>query len=534
MKDTDQKGEELMVEPNDSVSARARRAAEREVKKKSLEKAKKKGEVPVRPRGLRGELLSEYNMLAVAVCVFVYIGFSLQYELAQGMYELRNGDLIKLEDFNPVDHRMQPYPHCHERHGQHLANDGKTWLQNDEINVDDIEKVDIPVGHPEHPDWVEAIEEIIKENDGNVWSWEVFQPSLHTLVLATLCVLIGCKHAVWMYVRPYEDDEDAHTEEVPQSALKDEDAYMFPIMGSCVLFGLFLIYKYLGTDWIKFFITGYIALMSTNGLGMNMSQYVGLRSGRRDLSKFSTLFTIPYFDVKVTYVDIVAYVIAISLGVQYMLTKNWIINNLMGISFCLLGLKHIGLSSYRTGAILLLGLFVYDVFWVFGSKSVFGSNVMVTVATGVEAPIKLMFPRKQDGCGKLQFSMLGLGDIVVPGIFIGFLAKFDVKRSSSVENAPSKDKYLYFNVTMVAYVLSLVTTIMVMLVFHHAQPALLYIVPYILIASFGLAVYKGEVSQLLEFKVEDTLLEEVIEEEESIVEWVKGLIWPSETKKKAE
>ena len=58
-------------------------------------------------------------------------------------------------------------------------------------------------------------------------------------------------------------------------------------------------------------------------------------------------------------------------------------------------------------------LFFYDVFWVFGSKSVFGSNVMVTVAKGVEAPIKLMFPRGQNGCGDLEFSMLGLGDIVV-------------------------------------------------------------------------------------------------------------------------
>ena len=30
-----------------------------------------------------------------------------------------------------------------------------------------------------------------------------------------------------------------------------------------------------------------------------------------------------------------------------------------------------------------------------------------------EAPIKLMFPRGQNGCGDLEFSMLGLGDIVV-------------------------------------------------------------------------------------------------------------------------
>ena len=40
-----------------------------------------------------------------------------------------------------------------------------------------------------------------------------------------------------------------------------------------------------------------------------------------------------------------------------------------------------------TGALLLSGLFFYDVFWVFGTP------VMVTVAKSLDAPIKLVFPR---------------------------------------------------------------------------------------------------------------------------------------------
>lgn len=51
------------------------------------------------------------------------------------------------------------------------------------------------------------------------------------------------------------------------------------------------------------------------------------------------------------------------------------------------------------------GLFVYDVFWVFGTE------VMVTVAKKFDAPIKLLFPRG----GESPPAMLGLGDIVVPG-----------------------------------------------------------------------------------------------------------------------
>merc|ERR1719197_1447931 len=104
---------------------------------------------------------------------------------------------------------------------------------------------------------------------------------------------------------------------------------------------------------------------------------------------------------------------------------------------------------------MLVGLFFYDIFWVFFSKGVFGSNVMVTVATGVEAPIKLMFPRHLGGCGDLKFSMLGLGDIAVPGIFVAFLAKWDAMLLGRGKAA----SFVYLNVTMVAYVLSLITTV---------------------------------------------------------------------------
>ena len=51
--------------------------------------------------------------------------------------------------------------------------------------------------------------------------------------------------------------------------------------------------------------------------------------------------------------------------------------------------------------------------------------------------------------------------------------------------------------------LSLVTTVLVMFVFNHAQPALLYIVPFVLITSFGMAIINGEVGKLFSFTVDD-------------------------------
>lgn len=183
----------------------------------------------------------------------------------------------------------------------------------------------------------------------------------------------------------------------------------------------------------------------------------------------------------------------------YIFTKNWIVNNVFGLSFCALGIRMIGVSSFKVSAIMLIGLFFYDVFWVFGSKSVFGSNVMVSVAMGVEAPIKLMFPRDLGGCGTLRHSMLGLGDIVVPGLFIAFLAKWDAVKMDQ----KASDQFVYLNSVMVAYFLSLVTTVSIMLFFNAAQPALLYIVPYVLITSVAVALVRGEFKELWAFEIPD-------------------------------
>ena len=50
--------------------------------------------------------------------------------------------------------------------------------------------------------------------------------------------------------------------------------------------------------------------------------------------------------------------------------------DIMGLSLCHMALSSIKLDSLTTGVVLLSGLFFYDIWWVFGSKPVFGSNVV--------------------------------------------------------------------------------------------------------------------------------------------------------------
>jgi len=162
---------------------------------------------------------------------------------------------------------------------------------------------------------------------------------------------------------------------------------------------------------------------------------------------------------------------------------------LFGLAFAINGVELLHLNSIVTGCILLGGLFVYDVFWVFGT------DVMVTVAKSFEAPIKLVFPQDflERGVFGTHFAMLGLGDIVIPGIFIALLLRFDVslKRKANV----------YFYTSFIAYILGLVLTIIVMAYFKHAQPALLYLVPACISFPLFVALIRGDIKQL--FKYED-------------------------------
>ena len=49
----------------------------------------------------------------------------------------------------------------------------------------------------------------------------------------------------------------------------------------------------------------------------------------------------------------------------YYAKKHWLANNVLGICFSVEGIEHLSLGSVQTGAILLSGLFFYDIFWVF-------------------------------------------------------------------------------------------------------------------------------------------------------------------------
>jgi minor histocompatibility antigen H13 len=104
---------------------------------------------------------------------------------------------------------------------------------------------------------------------------------------------------------------------------------------------------------------------------------------------------------------------------------------------------------------------------------------MVDVATSIDAPIKLLAPRSSTSS---DFALLGLGDIVIPGLLISLCLRFDLYRHAKFhpdEEVTSKSKFnrSYFIVGMASYVLGLGGCMWIMSYFGRAQPALLYLSP---------------------------------------------------------
>jgi len=107
-------------------------------------------------------------------------------------------------------------------------------------------------------------------------------------------------------------------------------------------------------------------------------------------------------------------------------------------------LSLVGLGSFAAAGSLLVGLLCYDAFWVFGSGYVFGdgtadSNVMMAVATSdaFRGPFRLLFPRFEDVLnppppGALPFSLLGLGDVAVPGLLACLALRYDASRATDM------------------------------------------------------------------------------------------------------
>ncbi|KAI0487587.1 signal peptide peptidase-domain-containing protein [Xylaria cf. heliscus] len=257
--------------------------------------------------------------------------------------------------------------------------------------------------------------------------------------------------------------------------------------------------------------------------------------------------------VKVKFNDILGFVLAFAANIFYYTTDSIFLSNIMGYAFSYMGIMLMSPTTFLTGSSVLFGLFFYDIVMVFYTP------YMVTVATKVDAPIKLVFQ------GPTRASMLGLGDIVIPGMFIGLCLRFDhymyyyrqqklkevelktddassgqLITSKEMQRLVVKPEYInpqrqwgdrfwatklskifspdatpalrasafpkpYFHAAMAGYLFAMLATLAMLLTFHHAQPALLYLVPGVVSAVWIAGVFRGEVREMWKYTEDGSL-----------------------------
>ncbi|KAL6527831.1 hypothetical protein OROMI_029642 [Orobanche minor] len=294
-------------------------------------------------------------------------------------------------------------------------------------------------------------------------------PNLNVILTACLTVYVGCYRSV----KPTP----------PSETMSNEHAMRFPLVGSAMLLSLFLLFKFLSKDLVNAVLTCYFFVLGIAALSATLLPAIK-RFLPTPWNDNLIIWHFPYFrslDVEFTKSQIIAAIPGTFFCVWYASKKHWLANNILGLAFCIQGIEMLSLGSFKTGSILLAGLFVYDIFWVFFTP------VMVSVAKSFDAPIKLLFPTSD---AVRPFSMLGLGDIVIPGIFVALALRFDVSRGEGSR---------YFKSAFVGYAVGLVATIIVMNWFQAAQPALLYIVPGVVGFLAAHCIWNGEVKPLLAF-----------------------------------
>ncbi len=147
-------------------------------------------------------------------------------------------------------------------------------------------------------------------------------------------------------------------------------------------------------------------------------------------------------------------------------------------------------NSFFQATVVLIGFVVYDVYFVYFAASAKESdtdseNLSVSVMANVakvtsESGLPLSIILKQDPDTCLPVEMLGLGDLVLPGLLLELCLRYDSHKSKNISQISTVMSTGTFSVAKFAYIMSMLCCWLVGKGIGQPQPALLYIVPFML------------------------------------------------------
>lgn len=136
--------------------------------------------------------------------------------------------------------------------------------------------------------------------------------------------------------------------------------------------GLYLIFKYLNKDLINALFAGYFALMGSGALTTMLVTITKSTLGPTLWSKQTkykfrltrntadVLFSLRFTNWHIAYL-----LVSVILSAIQWYTKQWILSNMFALSFAFNAITLLKLDSFKTGTVLLAGLFMSVVYPIF-------------------------------------------------------------------------------------------------------------------------------------------------------------------------
>jgi len=306
------------------------------------------------------------------------------------------------------------------------------------------------------------------------YTWDNFYDpnNLFVIIIASVTILYG-SYRSRKFFESYKESL-----ELEQSTVQMKTAIIMPIVGSIFLVLLFFLLKKL-----VYLLIGVMALASLAGFSFFVWPFID--------AVFQQIGWNKNWDVKwigdVTPSGLVSLAVALGVVIAWLITYEWFLIDLLAISLAISALSFVRLPNLKVATFVLTAFFLYDIFWVFISPIFFKTSVMVKVATSLPAlTMVIVIPKISSHGG---YTLLGLGDIVLPGLWLCFLYRFDSMKQIAFKNG-------YFLVCWIAYMLGMVLTFAMLVVLQMGQPALLYLVPFTLIPAIGLAYFRGHLGDM--------------------------------------
>ncbi|XP_053203039.1 signal peptide peptidase-like 3 [Panonychus citri] len=351
------------------------------------------------------------------------------------------------------------------------------------------------------------------------WVYSLVDSSrVSTFLISMLLIVYGSFRSLNMEQEAREKEKDSNGQPAENNVqtLDTMQALCLPLGASISLLIMFFFFD--SMQMLFAICTAIIAAIALAFLLLPMCQYMVRPCTDKKKISFG-------FCGRFTVAELISFTLSVTIVCIWILTGHWLLMDAMGMGLCVAFIALVRLPSLKVSTLLLTGLLIYDVFWVFFSSYIFNSNVMVKVATrpadnpvGVMAkklhltsmvsrdppklslPGKLIFPSMNNNG---HFSMLGLGDIVMPGLLLCFVLRYDAyKRSllTSTEAGLPPPNHLsritYFHCSLIGYFFGLLTATVSSELSKAAQPALLYLVPFTLLPLLTMAYIKGDLRRM--------------------------------------